>query len=304
MEYFPLEKGGLEGVASKKSRRYRGVSDREKSRYSSQERERKDHKKHRSERERRPRPHRSPSPVSSGSSHKSRGIRRNVSSGHNSPHMYEGRRSHEYQGRERNSAHSYKPEREREEGYRRGEHIQHHKEHYEGRRGSGANVQPTSLHGPRSRRERHGGRSRSPYDDGRRRGRDEERLQSSSSNWRGREGSYAYQKAHARKERAIAVESQYVESSSEGSSVEEPESRPPKQVFTLHHEHIQSLLEGRGEVGGREGDSRSTTDSSDESGSDQGEEVRWGEKVGVVIEEICFSIFRVSHKHCRALPKV
>ena len=278
----------MEGVVSKKSRKYRGASDREKPRYSSQERERKDHKKHRSERQRRVRQHRSPSPVSSGSGHKSRGIRRNVSSGHNSPHMYEGRRSHEYQGRERNSAHSYKPEREREEaGYRRGDHMQHHKEHYEGRRGSGAGVQPTSLHGPRSRREHQGGRSRSPYDDIRRRGRDEREL-SGGGNRRGWEGGYAHQKPHARRERHIVVESQYVESSSEGSSAEEPESRPPKRLFTLRHEHIQSLLEGQGDVGGREGDSRSTTDSSDETGSDQGEEVRC-EREGNILR--CFKRF-------------
>lgn len=276
-EYFPLVKTDAEG-GGKKLRRYRGGgSDREKSHHSGQERERtKEHKKHRSDRPRRARL--SPSP---GSGHKSHEIR---SSGHNSPHMYEGRRSHDegkwshdYQGRERVPAHSYKSD--REEGYRRGDRMMHPKGRYEGRRGSGAGAPPTNLHGPRPHRDPH----RSPLvsDDMRRRGREErefERIPAGGSDRRGREGGYAHQKVHIRRERPLMVESHYVESSSEESLAEEGRQPREERVFTLHPEDFQNLLER--ERGRGEGDSRSTSDSSEGSGSDQGEEVRWGKGGG------------------------
>lgn len=287
MEYFPLVKAETE--VGKKTRRYRGTVDKGNPHgkpHVVQEKERvKEHRKHKAERERRARPPRSPSPFSSSSAHKGRGIRRNVSSGHSSPHMYEGRRSHDYQGRERNLPHSYKSD--RDEAYRRGDRMRYPKEHYEGRRGSGA--PPPNVHAPRDHRDTRG-RSRSPLMDemkrhGRegREGREYERVPTGGGEGRdvgegrGREGGYVRERKHVRRQRPLMAESRYVESSSEGSSGEEGGGRrPPREqrVFTLRHEDFQSILEGRG--GRREG-SGSSSDSSGNSGSAQGEEVGAGD---------------------------
>lgn len=280
MEYFPLVKAETE--VGKKSRRYRGVADRGKS-HATQDKERSnEHRKHKSsERERRNRPPRSlsPGPFSSSSAHKSRGIRRNVSSGHTSPRMYEGKRSRDYQSRDqRNLPHNYKSD--REDVYRRGERMRHPKEHYhEGRRGSGA--PPPDLHAPRAHRDAQG-RSRSPLMDEmrrhRREGREHERMPMFGGG-RGREGQgYVHERKQVRRQRPLVAENQYVGTSSEGSSGEEGGGRRPplreQRVFTLRHEDFQSILEGEGR--NREGGG-SSTESSEDSGSVQGEEVRGGE---------------------------
>lgn len=96
MDHFPLVKVDSEG-GSKKSRRYRVAGDRDVT-HAARERT-KEHRKHRSgrERERRgDRPPHSSSPPAPNSSHKSRSLRRNLSAGRNSPHSYEGRRSHDH----------------------------------------------------------------------------------------------------------------------------------------------------------------------------------------------------------------
>lgn len=118
MDYFPLSK--VEKELNKKTRRYRGTGEQEKEHGTLKPRKARPHR------------HRSSSPLASGSTHRSRGISRNVPSGRNSPHLFEGRRS----PWERNPFHGYQSR--KDEGYRHGDRIRPPKGHYDSRRGSGA----------------------------------------------------------------------------------------------------------------------------------------------------------------------
>ncbi len=246
---------------SKKLRRYRGTSELEKA-HSATERERsREHRKHRSEKERKKRP---VSPPSSAPSHKSHssGVRTTGhSSGRNSPHGFEGRRSQEHQRgasweRDRERERGYGPD--RDEGYRRSgggssEHSRYPKDHHEGRRGSGAPPPDLRVPTPRSYQdEKH---RRSPL----RHGREE-------YTGRGRGG-------HAHRHHS-----------------NEPIRRSPLEA---HHRLAPSDLssgseeEEEGEmvvVGTRPPRQRESGESSDNSGSEQGSEVS---QQGCECESIC-----------------